>query len=116
MDKVTTQNERRFTVPACRITEDESEVLAEMEMPGVQREGLDIKVDGNALTIEGRRSDEEPRGKWLLRERSRRDYRKIFTVDESIDRDGISAELVDGILKLRLKVKEAAKPKRIAIG
>jgi len=116
MDKVNAQNERRFTVPSCHITEDESEVLAEMEMPGVQREGLEIKVDGSALTIEGKRSDEEPKGKWLLRERSRRDYRKIFTIDESIDRDGISAELVDGILRLRLKVKEAAKPKRITIG
>ena len=116
MDKVTTQSERRFAVPSCHITEDEGEVLAEMEMPGVQKDGLEIKVDGSALTIEGRRSEEEPRGKWLLRERSRHDYRKVFTIDESIDRDGISAELVDGILRLRLKVKEAAKPKRIAIG
>ena len=116
MDKAITQSDRRFMVPACHITEDESEVLVDMEMPGVAREGLDIKVDGSMLAIEGKRSDEAPRGKWLLRERRRLDYRKEFTIDESIDRDGISAELADGVLKLRLKVKEAAKPKRIAIG
>ncbi|HUX39069.1 MAG TPA: Hsp20/alpha crystallin family protein [Rectinemataceae bacterium] len=116
MDKAMTRTDRRFVVPACHITEDEAEVLVGIEMPGVSREGLDIKVDGNTLTIDGTRSDEEPQGKWLLRERRRLDYRKVFTIDESIDREGISAELAEGVLNLRLKVKEAAKPRRIAIG
>ena len=116
MNKAVTQSDRRFVVPACHIVEDEAEVLVNVEMPGVSREGLDIKVDGNTLAIDGRRSDEEPQGRWLLRERRRLDYRKVFTIDDSIDREGISAELAEGVLNLRLKVKEAAKPRRIAIG
>jgi len=115
MDRKMTNLDRRAVVPACSIAEDEGSVVARLEMPGVSREGLEIKVEGNSLTIDGRRSDEEPRGNWLLRERRHLDFRKAFTIDETIDRDGISAECVDGILTLTLKIKEAAKPRHIEI-
>jgi HSP20 family protein len=95
--------------------EDESEVVAWLEMPGVTREGLEIKVDGHTLMIEGKRSDEVPAGKFLIHERRHNEYRKAFTIDESIDRDGIVADLAEGVLTLHLKVKEAAKPRRIAV-
>ena len=116
MDNTTARNERRLMVPPVRIMEDESEVLAQLEMPGVTREGLEIKVDGNTLTIDGKRSDEVPTAKYLVRERRHEDYHKAFTIDESVDRDGISADLADGMLTLRLKVKEAAKPRKITVG
>lgn len=115
MDNTRNRGEPRPLVPAIRIMEDEGEVVAWLEMPGVTREGLDIKIDGSTLTIEGRRSDETPRGLFLLRERRHAPYRKAFTIDESIDRDHISAELADGILQLRLKVREAAKPRKISV-
>lgn len=116
MDDSTKRGARGTISPLVRVLEDEDEVVVRLEMPGVARDGLEIKVDGPTLAIEGRRSDEVPGGKFLLRERRREDYRKTFSIDESIDRDGISADLADGILTLRLKVKEAAKPRRIAVG
>lgn len=115
MKQMDNRNEGRIVVPACQIAEDEGQVFVKLEMPGVAKEGLDVQIEGNALTITGKRSDEEPRGKWLLRERRLADYRKVFTIDETIDRDGISAGLADGVLTLGLKVKEAAKPRRIEI-
>ena len=115
MDNSIVRGERRAAVPSVRILEDESEVLAQLEMPGVTKEGLVIKVDGPTLTIDGKRSDEVPNGKFLVRERRHADYHKAFTIDESVDREGITADLADGILTLRLKVKEAAKPRRIAV-
>lgn len=116
MDNTNARNERRMMIPPVRIMEDESEVVAQLEMPGVTREGLEIKVDGNTLTIDGKRSDEVPTAKYFLRERRHEDYHKAFTIDESVDREGISADLADGMLTLRLKVKEAAKPRKITVG
>lgn len=110
------EKERRTVVPASHIIEDEGEVLARLEMPGTTKAGLEIKVDGSTLTIDGKREDEVPPGRFLIRERRRADYHKAFTIDESIDRESIAAELADGVLTLRLKVKEAAKPRRISIG
>lgn len=116
MDTSMKRSERRMMVPPVRIMEDESEVLAQLEMPGVAKEGLEIKIDGNTLTIDGKRSDEVPSARYLVRERRHDDYHKAFTIDESVDRDGIQADLADGVLTLRLKVKEAAKPRKIAVG
>jgi len=115
MDNSMARDQRKLTVPPVRIMEDESEIVVQLEMPGANREGLEIKIDGHTLTIEGKRSDEIPGGKFLVRERRHDEYRKAFTIDESVDREGISADLVDGVLTLRLKVKEAAKPRRIAV-
>jgi len=115
MENSITRSERRLMAPPVRIMEDESEVVAELEMPGVSREGLEIKVDGNTLTIDGRRADDIPSGKFLIRERRHEEYHKAFTIDESVDREGISADMVDGVLRLRLKVKEKARPRKIAV-
>jgi len=108
--------ERKTVVPSVRVMEDENEVVAWIEMPGVAREDLDIKIDGNTLTIDGKRSDKIPAGRFLVRERRHSEYHKAFTIDDSIDRDGVGADLADGVLTLRLKVKEAAKPRKIAVG
>jgi HSP20 family protein len=116
MDNQITRVERQTIVPLSRVLEDETEVIAQLEMPGVSKDGLEIKIDGPTLTIQGRRSDAIPSGKFLIRERMHDEYRKAFTIDESIDRDGISADLSEGVLTLHLKVKEAAKPRRISVG
>jgi HSP20 family protein len=108
-------NERKFIVPACSIAEDSGLVAVKVEMPGVSKEGLEVRIEGNSLSIEGKRGSEERAGGFLVKERRRGDYLKSFTIDETIDRDKIEAELADGILNLRLHVKEAAKPRRIAI-
>jgi len=115
MDNSIARDQRKMIVPAVRIMEDESEVVAWVEMPGVLREGLEIKIDGNTLTIDGKRSDGIPAGRFLLHERRHGEYHKAFTIDSSIDRDGIAADLAEGVLTLRLKVKEAAKPRKIAV-
>jgi HSP20 family protein len=115
MDTSVERNDKRSMVPPVRIMEDEGEVLAQLEMPGVSKDGLEIRVEGNTLTIAGRRSDETPKGRFLVRERPHEEYRKAFTIDDSVDRESISADLTDGVLTLRLGVKEAAKPRRISV-
>jgi HSP20 family protein len=106
---------RKTTVPACAIAEDSGFVTVKVEMPGVPRENLEVRIEGNELSISGERRSEEPRGRYLLRERRAEGYRKLFTLDDTIARDKVDASLVDGILTLKLQVKEAAKPRRIEI-
>jgi len=106
---------KRTTVPVCNIAEDSGFVTVKLEMPGVPKESLEVRIDGNELSVSGERRREEPRGKYLLRERRAEGYRKVFTLDETIARDKVDAALVDGILTLRLQVKDAAKPRKIEI-
>jgi len=115
MNKNPIANAERMLIPACSIDEDVGVVTLKLEMPGVTKEGLNVSVEANTLTIEGRRGGNPPSGEWLLRERPAGSYRKIFTLDETIDRDKIEAQLADGMLTVRLHIQEAAKPREIAI-
>jgi HSP20 family protein len=115
MDTNVEKNGRRATVPACNIVEDSGFVIVKLEMPGVPKEALEVRIDGNELSVSGERRREEPRGKYLLRERRAEAYRKLFTLDDTIARDKVDASLVDGILTLKLQVKEAAKARKIEI-
>lgn len=115
MNRNAVADSERMLVPACSIDEDVGVVTLKLEMPGVTKEGLEVSVEANTLTIEGRRSKELPAGSLLLRERPVGNYRKVFTLDETIDREKIEAALADGMLTVKLHIREAAKPRTIAI-
>lgn len=111
----TTQDRRRSLVPASQVFEDNGQVQVRIEMPGVAKGDLEIRAEGQELTVVGRRQQPAVDGTWLLRERSRGDFQKSFSVDGSIDLDKIEAHLADGVLTLTLPMKEASKPRRIEI-
>jgi len=115
MDNEGKGEKARYSVPICSISENEGMVTAKLEMPGVSKQGLEIRVAGNELSIVGMRAEYGDEGKYLLRERRGFPYRKLFTIDETISRENIDASLADGILTLNLHQKEAAKPRRIEI-
>lgn len=110
-----TARDRRYASPACAICEEEGKVIVNLEMPGVDKKNVDIHIEGNELVITGKRPEESRDGTFLLRERRTEDFRKTFTLDESIDHDHIDGSLANGLLTLTLKVKEAARPRQIAI-
>jgi len=110
-----TRSPERFCTPVCSVSENDGIVTAKLEMPGVPKEGLEIKISGNELSIIGMREDPQEEGNYLLKERRGHPYRKLFTIDETISRENIDASLADGILTLNLHQKEAAKPRRIEI-
>ncbi len=101
--------------PAGNICEENGGVLLRLEMPGVRKEDIDIRVDGSELLITGKRFEEKPNGTYLLRERNVGDYHKTYTIDETIDRDRIRASMEEGVLTIRLELKEAEKPRKISI-
>lgn len=101
--------------PACSICEEDGRVMLRVEMPGVEKDGLELSVEKNELVIVGKDNRKEVEGSYLIRERRRGEFRKRFIIDETIDRDHIDASMADGVLTLSLKIKEAAKPRKIEI-
>lgn len=106
---------RKAFVPACSVSEAEGLVTVRLEMPGVPKEALSVKVEGNELSVFGEREREAPKGRYLVRERRAEAYRKLFTLDETIDHERVEASLENGLVVLKLHLKEAAKPRRIEI-
>jgi HSP20 family protein len=106
---------RRVREPRTAVSESkDGRLRVVLEMPGVLREDLHIRVEDNLLFIEGRRPAPADR-RWLLRERPDGDFVKTFTLDETIDTSKIDAELVKGVLSLTLDLKEQVKPRTIPV-
>ncbi len=109
------ENKRRNIRPPYRVWETDGKVVVELEMPGVKKDDLEIKIENNELEIIGRRSVEEIKGEYLIRERRDGDFYRVFTLDNTIDQDKIEAELKNGVLTLELALKESEKPKLITV-
>lgn len=109
------QNERGYIIPPANISQAENEYLLELDMPGVNKGGLEITVENNELTIIGRRQMDLPAGELCYCESGLADYRRVFELGPDIDTTKIGAEIKSGVLKLRLPKSERAKPKRIEV-
>jgi len=117
---VVTQNhqhtERGYIPPRVNITETKDGYLLEAEMPGVNKSGLEILLEGNELTLVGHREEQDPQGLDLLyRESNQRDYRRAFVLDLTIDTAKIGAKMENGVLSLHLPKAEQVKPRKIKI-
>lgn len=106
---------REFMVPVVNIFETQDGYALEAEMPGVTKNGLEITLEGNEITILGRRATEPVNGEVLLRERSTADYRRIFELDPAIETNKISAKMEQGMLTLALPKSERVKPRKIVV-
>ena len=105
-----------FFQPAVDIVETPDELLVLADMPGVTPEGLDIRLEGDVLTISGRPKAEEYEGlKPLHVEYSLGGFHRRFTLGEAIERERIKAELKNGVLRLHLPKAERAKARRIEV-
>lgn len=100
--------------PVVDIYENENEILLQADMPGVTKEQVTINVDNGKLEISGMRKL-QTKGTSTWQEFGDVEYRRIFSVPQSIDVGKVSAELKEGVLKLHLPKTEAAKPRTIQI-
>jgi HSP20 family protein len=89
--------------------------MLQVEMPGVNKDGLEISVENNELTIIGRRSRPAVEGPLIHRESRRENYRRAFELDPSIDADKISAKIDQGVMTLTLPKAEQVKPRKIKV-
>jgi HSP20 family protein len=106
--------ERPHVLPKVNIMETDDGYVLEAELPGVAREGLDISLEDNEMTITGRRLP-DPSAKLLYRESQPADYRRVFELDPNIDTGKIAARMEQGILTLTLPKAEKVKPRKISV-
>jgi len=105
--------ERADWTPPADIYETETSYLIAIDLPGVDRQALEIDIDDNRLTVKGtrvvdesmRQTTERPGGRFL----------RTFTVPGSVDQSQIGAEYKDGVLQVRLPKRKEQKSQRVEI-
>jgi len=92
-------------------------ILVRSEVPGVDRENLNIEIEGNRLVVEGQRkiASAEEGARYHRRERQGGEFRRIFRLPFEVDRESATAEYRSGVLTVHMEKAEAAKPRQIAI-
>ena len=94
-----------------------NDVWVHIDLPGVKSENLDISVERNVLTIDAQREPQRQEGdRVYATERVRGSFRRQIQLGEGLDLDHLEADLHDGVLTIRVPVKETAKPRRISVG
>jgi HSP20 family protein len=105
----------RFVSPSASVRENPDGYTLQVEMPGVNKEGLEISIENNELAILGRRSLPGINGTVLHRESRRENFRRIFEIDPSINANRITAKIEQGVVTLTLPKAEHVKPRKITI-
>ena len=106
----------RVFVPATDIYEAENELSVILEMPGVEKKNVDIRVEDGVLNVEGRLDLAKYQGlQALYTEYNIGHYARSFRLSSKIDQNKIAAEMKDGVLSLKLPKIEEAKARTIQI-
>ncbi|AKJ32204.1 Hsp20/alpha crystallin family protein [Caldimonas brevitalea] len=108
--------EVRAMVPRVDVLEDDAGITLLADLPGVSKDQLELKVDGDTLQIEGPVASATPEGLEAVYAEVRVPrYRRAFTLSRELDAGRIEATLKDGVLNLRIPKQEHAQPRRIAV-
>jgi len=107
---------RRTVAPPVDVFENEDEVLVVADVPGIEGEALDLRVENDTLTLETHRSpSSDSTAPALLREYDEVDFARSFRLPAGIDTANIAAEAKNGTLVVRLPKAAAAKPRRVTV-
>ena len=106
----------RLLPPLVDIYESNDDFILVANMPGVKKDGIEVKLAEGNLTIYGRVEREEVASEsFVLREINEGNYYRVFRVSDSIDVNKIKAKIEDGVLTLTLPKHERVKPREIPI-
>ena len=110
VERVEETESRPVFTPRADVRENGDAITVVADMPGVEDSGLEITLEKNVLTVQGRVRTAVPEGyRAIYTEYEDGDYERSFVLPEQVDRDEIEATLKNGVLGLRLsKVQEAA--------
>lgn len=100
-------------VPAADVYENAEEYLVAIDLPGIERSGLDISLENNRLAVRGERVVPEA-GKQRL-ERAAGRFLRRFDVPATVEAEAIAAEYKDGVLNIRLPKRREQKAQRVEI-
>jgi HSP20 family protein len=109
-----TRGEERYITPPVDIFEEGNALKVVVDLPGVGKDSIDIRVDDNILTIQGRPSCTTP-GNPVYREYDLTSFFRQFDLSEEVDIERIAADLRHGVLTLTLPKMEKPEPKKISV-
>lgn len=104
-------------MPRVDVIDRDDEVVVRAELPGVEKDNLEVSLDEETLTIKGKTAHEtrEEKGEYFRAEIARGEFSRTLTLPTSVDPDSCQAEFKDGVLELMLKKMEGSKRRRIPI-
>ena len=104
-------------VPAVDIYENGEKVVLKLELPGMKKEDVDVRIENQTLTVRGERkfdSDEKEENFHRI-ERRYGSFFRSFSLPTTLDTDNVQAKYDAGVLSLELKKKASAQPRQIKI-
>ena len=106
-----------WLAPVIDVHDTPDKVLYEIELPGVERKDIDVKVRANLLTIQAQRkhSRKARRANWLWSESLYGSFATSLVMPENTDPESIRTEYADGVLSIEVAKKAWARPRRIPI-
>ncbi len=105
-------------LPFANLAKKGNDIFAvEIDLPGVKKEDIDLKIEDNRLIVNAKREmkKEVKREDYYLCESNFGHISRVFVLPEGIDKDKIDAKLEDGRLYIRLEKEESKKAKSIAV-
>lgn len=109
-----TRDETRYMAPPVDIYETQNALVVVADLPGVNKNNVDIRVEDNILTIKGR-ADYTPHETLVRGEFGLEGYYRQFQLSDEVDQEKISAEAKNGVLTIKLAKAEKSKPKKISV-
>jgi len=103
--------------PVVDVLEKDGNLILRAEVPGMSQKDIDLKLEGNVLTMKGEKksSEEEKKVNYRHVESCYGSFTRSFTLPETVDRDKISADYKDGILTITIPQKPEVKPREIPV-
>ena len=103
--------------PPVDIYEDEHNITLKIDVPGIDEKDIDVRIEGNTLTVHGERKIEKEEKEENFRrvERQYGAFTRSFTLPSSVDTGQVNANYDNGVLKIALAKKAEAKPKQIKV-
>jgi len=106
----------RYYMPATDIYETDEALTVVMEVPGVERKDIEVNIENDVLSVEGRIDFSKYEGlEPLYTEYNVGHFSRAFTLSSKIDQQQIGANIEDGVLTLTLPKAKEAQPRRIKI-
>jgi HSP20 family protein len=110
------KQQEQAILPDVDIFENEAGITVQADMPGVSRDRLDVHIDSDTLTIEGKAVIPMPEGMDALYADIRSThYQRSFSLSRELDSERIEAALKDGVLTLHIPKREEHRPRRIEV-
>lgn len=113
-DIASTRDTERYLAPPVDIYETEDELVVLVDMPGVDKEDIDINVERGVLNIEGKTHYGVPQSA-IHREFGLVNYFRQFELSQHVDQSNITGELKHGVLTIHVPKAEQAKPRQIEV-